>query len=479
MFYVASMVVVLNAAKSNPTIFSLLPSYCMHHYRYLKDKYPAYFPVLDTEANASTSLVISKSDPNIEPFLESSLEQLRDVKTLLERGFFSEADLLIQQCAISLKRICTLSQNNEEPEHRASSLYPKAKFYIRYLKCFRVLSFVTRNFVQTQGLEFGGAVHFLMRTKSKNARLVSTDSDNKKNNELDTLAWTLFENLYQMQNLFLGVSFDIQLTLMIWRVFAHLLLIMSISSSSSGLATSSSFKNRGVDDNRGITILQQLNELASRIQIVEGFCTKHKVSIPQNLSALLTSTKDIQTTIHSPSVFLSNLTSITHRTLVYLASNVLSFGPQQIRLSSSTIHTPVSNTMERPLEFRAAYPLQISITATLHNIEDPSLVIIGVEFLGNLRQFYNISSEHLTLTKPQQYQLDTSVHILVNKTPTKDTAPVYISLLKTFSADLPHLDLNLDSLQSQNSVLKIKQNGKVSGAIPISKQKTWFLLPTK
>src|SRR5690606_17545603 len=45
-FYVAKLIIILNACQSNPHIISQLPEYTHKHYEYLKDKFTDLFPEL-------------------------------------------------------------------------------------------------------------------------------------------------------------------------------------------------------------------------------------------------------------------------------------------------------------------------------------------------------------------------------------------------------------------------------------------------
>lgn len=43
-YYIAKLIVTCSACEKNPHILSLLPKHTERHYRYLKDKFPLYFP---------------------------------------------------------------------------------------------------------------------------------------------------------------------------------------------------------------------------------------------------------------------------------------------------------------------------------------------------------------------------------------------------------------------------------------------------
>lgn len=62
-FYIAKLIVICNASSKNPHILSLLPKHTARHYRYLKDRYPKYFPSLLFEnENSSNSILHENND---------------------------------------------------------------------------------------------------------------------------------------------------------------------------------------------------------------------------------------------------------------------------------------------------------------------------------------------------------------------------------------------------------------------------------
>jgi hypothetical protein len=92
--------VVSNAAVQNPNILALLPKYFVKHYGYLKDKYPAYLPVLPLSTTAVKELKETSSQENdVEKFLNSSLSLLKDVKQLIHESKYEEAGRFVKSCA--------------------------------------------------------------------------------------------------------------------------------------------------------------------------------------------------------------------------------------------------------------------------------------------------------------------------------------------------------------------------------------------
>jgi hypothetical protein len=45
-YYIGKLIVICNSAVNNPKILSLLPKHTPRHYRYLRDKFPKFFPIV-------------------------------------------------------------------------------------------------------------------------------------------------------------------------------------------------------------------------------------------------------------------------------------------------------------------------------------------------------------------------------------------------------------------------------------------------
>eukprot|EP00026_Physarum_polycephalum_P002165 Phypoly_transcript_02170.p1 GENE.Phypoly_transcript_02170~~Phypoly_transcript_02170.p1 ORF type:complete len:966 (+),score=91.89 Phypoly_transcript_02170:35-2932(+) len=395
--YNCMMVVLLNSAKFNRTILALLPPYCRTHYHFLKDRFPDYFPDLDWEGIGLTSEVQTlKADRrDIQLFLVDSVERLETVGKLIQERKFAEAEKALSQCSRDLVRVAKLD----------AALRPNTSFYSLNLKLLRIL----------------------LQVRQQQLRVVTP-----------VLAGKILKIAYKMQFRFLGLDHKVHIQILLWRVFAHLIHLVSVLANT---------------DNQGSKeeATRQINTFIKRLRHVQRICSEFECPTPPEIESLV----DAATQMLSPSQSHNILNPLSHAaSTTHLLSLLAAFTPThialayQLKLCAGSITSPtnpISPTADKFVhDVYSVFPLRLDIDATLENINNISSVKILVRFPDKSTKLFSIEPTHFVPVRAFTYQIKGVPIILhLNKPNSPEQYCISISLVMTTETDIPLPDLNL------------------------------------
>eukprot|EP01091_Cochliopodium_minus_P011548 TRINITY_DN3302_c0_g1_i1.p1 TRINITY_DN3302_c0_g1~~TRINITY_DN3302_c0_g1_i1.p1 ORF type:complete len:1024 (+),score=285.45 TRINITY_DN3302_c0_g1_i1:266-3073(+) len=462
--YVGYLVLILNSAKVNPNIIQLLPSYAIRHYYYLRDLHPNIFPHLKIEHNDdkiefdqdfTDSLLVKEH--NEENYLDDCFFRISKVSEDIRDGHFENFSHSIDLIEKDLKLVSSLKP----------SLSAKTKMYSLYLKILTII------------------------IKSKKISAIKTEHVSH-----------LFELTYTIENLFMGLTLQHKMMMKELRVFAHVLYLITTTSSFNNRKSEKKFSENFFNENNNNFInLNDLNNLKN-----VNFNDNKKNSVDDLFDvdafpALLERLEDfksfsLQNSLEiSPfvqSILLSFLPNNSSTNIMKAFPLIQNYVPKPIPITNlikekrAGIISPITSS-NIPILFSPVFPFKIKLEASLENIYHPNTLQILIIFPDDkTRELIYIRTSDLTLKKPLCYHLNKTI-VLNTQTSWTESCFLRILIVETFQPDLAQFDSQNNEFVSclfeehkpqkkTNSFENISKYNKL-GVVSISKEHKCYILP--
>ncbi|KAG0372240.1 Integrator complex subunit 4 [Mortierella sp. AD032] len=410
--YCGHLVLLFNAATTNPAILRTLPKYTFKHYTYLRDEYLNCFPEpseipcpgtqslrdlaaaltmtitddgpdgIDTNMDSMTSAQDAatnayattiaamrvQTEEDAEAFYEQALQNLDRIHVLLrQQTSQSQArarqDLTKRHREVLLRQLSACQRDLEYIVSVHTKQGRNAEFASMYLECCQLL-------VQIQ--ESYDSPSFIMLAPILSAQL--------------------FRLSYYMDHIFLGLDATAKVSVGYFRILANLVwffgmvqkkAVNSASSSSSSLATG--LREDGLTREYLQSMLQQaikrltdLQAQMDRPEVNQERIQSYRVILGDLRVALLRAFK-------SPSTL----------EVVRLLSSIVRFRPMEIDFRamdlqriSAEVTRPTTNR-DRPTDIHPSFPFLVPVEGVIRNVRDTTGVAIQVTFPnGNVRHYY-------------------------------------------------------------------------------------------
>jgi len=260
-----------------------------------------------------------------------------------------------------------------------------------------------------------------------------------------TLAGKFLRITYKMQHRFLGLDNRVQIQILLWRVFAHLIFLVAALANADNV------------DNKEETTFQ-INAFITRLKYVQRICTEFDTTAPPEIESLIeTANQMLAPPSQSQNILnpLSQAASTTH-----LLSLLSAFTPThivlgyQLKCISGAITSPVNTTSPTTTTVQpeklvydvySVFPLRIDVDATLENISNISNVKILVNLPDGTRRVFQVEPTYFLPTRPLTYRIKAFPILLhINKTDwPNDQDYITITIVNAYTADVQHPDLDL------------------------------------
>ncbi|GAM27453.1 hypothetical protein SAMD00019534_106290 [Acytostelium subglobosum LB1] len=445
-FYVAIMIVILNSAKHNNTILSLLPPFWIQHHLYFKDKYPLYFPQSlqtggtiqeDTSSDSHTKYQLRlESQDDLSKFLKdtqallygnnvSSLShQNQGIIELLRQNKHSHIVRLIEECERNLWRISSINR----------ILKPTSDFYLMYLKLIKLIVNIKRS-----------SIHELSQSVGR---------------KISSLA-------YKMQVQFIGLDATIKTSLNGLKLVGDIVFILGSLVQSSNSSTAD----------------QQLDILRQRLSSFKSLNEKYSIETPSPVIRLLDRIQSIpkrnsiahlepplkQQRIHPQSTSTDILEHLSLFIKEYEPS--LLFVNNQIKRKSVNILPPPPH--EKPLEYIENYPIKLAIHGNIENFPSVESLYFKIKIFDRT-QLHPVPSNCLIPIKPLLFTVSSPLFInMPRRNYPKEIIPLGISIV-----ELVPNELQLTSTTDTKSLLArmhAKDNFDPYQLVPLCKPFTFNL----
>eukprot|EP01127_Copromyxa_protea_P023163 TRINITY_DN8606_c0_g1_i1.p1 TRINITY_DN8606_c0_g1~~TRINITY_DN8606_c0_g1_i1.p1 ORF type:complete len:1051 (-),score=169.15 TRINITY_DN8606_c0_g1_i1:13-2784(-) len=448
LIYIGKMIVLFNAALSNPNILLLLPAFTKAHYRYMRDKWPAFTPRLDhfalkvedfgvsilgsilndedivnskdtlaSELNLDIILTLlsDKTPPSSDDDMKEEKEKEdstnEDTEDDNERRA-EDALIFIKQASSNLSLKIEKITNLEVIEGTTwSAILGNCRFYLEYLKCLKAIA------------KARATPALLSKSASRLLRLT-----------------------YRMESSFLGLSSTSRLYIHLLRTYAHSMFLLHSYCTDNGMTVNDSVNirvsgttsNLNIPEDEHSDLPLDLNQnfllFQLRVRHLNHMMDKLQQSTEsrQKWNAFVERVEDM-----GPIFSLQDLVALLDlRSILGLATastNVVLVEENLLKETRAVITHPTANN-DKPLEYLHFVPLKIEIQATIKNLTDTSGIMIRVHFPDNTEQFFPTNPyKFVPIVKGFEYMMKTKIY-LESQSVWCEKSSLSISIVKVHTA---------------------------------------------
>lgn len=413
MTYCGHLVLLFNAATTNPAILKMLPKYTFKHYTYLRDEYlncfpePSEIPCPGTQSlrdlAAALTMTITNDGPDgaemnmdsmtsaqdgatsayattiaamrvqteedAEAFYEKALRNLDRIHVLLRQQTSpnqsrARPDLTKRHREVLLRQLSACQRDLEYIVSVHTKQGRNAEFASMYLECCQLL-------VQIQ--ESYDSPSFIMLAPILSAQL--------------------FRLSYYMDHIFLGLDATAKISVGYFRILANLVWFFGMVQKKAGTSVSSSSSSSSAAGPRedGLTreyLQSMLQQAIKRLTDLQAQMDRPEVDIgrTQGYRVIL---GDLRVAL------LRAFKSPSTLEVVRLLSNIVKFRPMEIDFKnldlqriSAEVTRPTINR-DRPTDIHPSFPFLVPVEGVIHHVRDTTGVAIQVTFPnGNVRHYY-------------------------------------------------------------------------------------------
>ncbi|KAF9548800.1 Integrator complex subunit 4 [Mortierella hygrophila] len=496
MTYCGHMVLLFNAATTNPTILNMLPKYTFKHYTYLRDEYlncfpePTEIPCPGTQSlrdlAAALTMTITNDGPDgagmnidsmtsaqdgatsayattiaamriqteedAEAFYEQALRNLDRIHVLLRQQTSSNQsrarpDLTKRHREVLLRQLSACQRDLEYIVSVHTKQGRNAEFASMYLECCQLL-------VQIQ--ESYDSPSFIMLAPILSAQL--------------------FRLSYYMDHIFLGLDATAKVSVGYFRILANLVWFFGMVQKKAGTSASSSSSPSAAGPREdGLTreyLQSMLQQAIKRVTDLQAQMDRPEVDLDR-IKGYRVILGDLRVAL------LRAFKSPSTLEVVRLLANIVKFRPMEIDFRNLDLHrisaevTRPTTNRDRPTDIHPSFPFLVPVEGVIHHARDTTGVAIQVTFPnGNVRHYYPPPDHFIpvedgeskdksdeaeakresedsaamdvvsstatgeTLSTPSTYRLRTSIEIYPEASWGTSSAELRITLSRSFQPDL-------------------------------------------
>uniref|UniRef100_A0A7S4HNI2 Uncharacterized protein n=1 Tax=Vannella robusta TaxID=1487602 RepID=A0A7S4HNI2_9EUKA len=389
-FYIARLIAVCNASSKNPHILSLLPKHTARHYRYLKDKYPKYFPA---------SLPFGEDIGRSEEVTE--LEKLENVSVDLPSFFATTWEQILAK---------------HKSGHTFDIIIPLIEGFTKNLE------HISRTHQHlAASVDFYSLLHRALS-------LMLQAQFHQLKEETSAIAPELLKLSYRIENSIFGLENKDIIELHLLRLFAHTLAVVASLSYQSG---SDSFSRTDIKD------------LMKRLDLSNTFCDERGMKKPNRLVKLTDSIN--QLSCHSDdSQMTTNLLNLlkSFRIHPFVVKN-------RLKTIAARIVSPLPNS-EHPQKFNPSIPLLLDVKAEITNLLDTSGLMILCIYPDHREQLFPIQEKNIVPVTRCSAEIHCTLTIESKHSKGwTEQSSVSLQLVRAFETDLPDYDNRIIQQQAR------------------------------
>jgi len=443
LYYVGTMVVVLNAAKLNPHIHLVLPKYVSRHFRYLKDRWSNYFPEMPVFQQVIESHTMEGC--RVEEFLTTSLKLLSSTNILLTERKFPETKRILRIVSRFLSRVTVLNE----------LLKPNAQVYLLYIKAMEV-------FLKVRATS-------TMVSSEQKSLLRSSESIGDINS-CKNVTQKIFRIFYRMEHQFLGLDLQIKVAMKLWKIYMHILFLLADmpSQMTSLIPSQQQTYLQRFSSSASLSMRLAFHPLSERLELLKVFCQQHSLPMPEGTVVLLEKCKKVaDLSSGSNRRLLAEEEIATTSELIHFTNHFMPIAPQlnniikRSAVEKLTVNPATSS--EKPVEVLLAFPVSICIHCSVENISPNELkdIFLKVIFPDGTMEMFAVPREHFEKTKPFHYSMKTQISIGTD-TFSRELACVSLTLVKCYRLEVAHFDCQFVSTTNDTSRIRL-------GLLPLHK----------
>ncbi|KAF8979086.1 Integrator complex subunit 4 [Entomortierella lignicola] len=471
MLYGGHLILIFNAAITNPRILQILPKYAYKHYTYLRDKYLNCFPEpseiicpgtqpLQDLASALTMTIVNDTatDMEIENSENSGQASANGVSSAYATTIAAmrvqtaqDAESFYERALAGFDRIYLLWRNHQQAQTSEASSNRRALLLQQIGVCQRDLRYIVNvHAKQARNAEFAD-----MYLECCNLLVQIQDSYDTPSFIVlaPMLSAQLFRLSYYMDHTFLGLTATAKISVGCFRILANLVWFFGMvqkklsSPSTAGSAFSQSLP---IQKDRGLTkeYLQSMLKLAiKRIDDLLGQMDQPEVDRNQ-VQTHRTLLGDLRIAM------LKAFKQPTTLEIIKLMSNIVRFIPMEVSFDSLNLKriaahvTKPSPNRDNPQDVHPSFPFLVQVEGTINNVRDTSGIAVQITFPQDIVRHYYPPPDHFTRVDTatsvgneeentvDTYRLRTSIEIYPD--PSWGTTPIElrITLSRSFQPDL-------------------------------------------
>ncbi|KAF9361339.1 Integrator complex subunit 4 [Mortierella sp. AD094] len=465
------LILIFNAAITNPRILQMLPKYAYRHYTYLRDKYLNCFPEpseiicpgtqsLQDLASALTMTIVndSVSDMEVESSENSGMVSASGVTSAYATTIAAmrvqtaqDAESFYERALDSFDRIYLLWRNHQQSQTTEISSNRRALLLQQIGVCQRDLRYIVNvHAKQARNAEFAD-----MYLECCNLLVQIQDSYDTPSFIVlaPVLSAQLFRLSYYMDHTFLGVSATAKISVGCFRILANLVWFFGMAqkklSVSSATASISSLswpvqKDRGLTKEYLQSMLQlaikRITDLLSQMdqpEVDHKQVQNHRRILGDLRIAMLRAFKQPST----PEI-------------IKLMSNIVRFVPMEVDFGSLNLQrivahiTKPSPNRDNPQDVHPSFPFLVQVEGTIHNVRDTSGIAVQITFPQDVVRHYYPPPDHFSRVDAvsdvtndgenttETYRLRTSIEIYPDAAWGTTPTELRITLSRSFQPDL-------------------------------------------
>ncbi|KAI8345632.1 armadillo-type protein [Mortierella sp. GBAus27b] len=479
MLYGGHLILIFNAATSNPRILTMLPKYTYKHYTYLRDKYPNCFPepseipcpgtqplrdlssalTMTIDKDAATQMEVEGTDPSEPPNGVGVSSAYVTTISAMRIQTEQDAEAFYERALQNLNRIHLLWGSQQRSQSRVNGNRHRSMILQQITLCQRDLRYIVSvHAKQGRNAEFAN-----MYLECCEILLQIQEAYNTPSFIMlaPVLSAQLFRLSYYMDHTFLGIDATTKVSIGFFRVLANLVWFFGMAQN----RTSSTPTHLSRRQEHGVTREYLQSMLRSAIKRINGLLQQmdqpeidHR-RIHDHRVVLLDLRIAMEKALKSPST----------QEIIKLMSNIVNFMPMQINLNSldlnrirAQVMKPLPNR-DTPLEVHPSFPFLIHVEGLIHHVSDTTGIAVQVSFPHNVVRQYYPPPDHFALvdndidgdlglqasgardgihhgpqgaSSPRTYRLRTSIEIYPDAAWGHTSAELRITLTRSFQPDL-------------------------------------------
>ncbi|KAF9919127.1 Integrator complex subunit 4 [Lobosporangium transversale] len=485
MQYGGHLILIFNAATTDPRILQMLPKYTFKHYAYLRDKYPNCFPEpseipcagtqpLQELASALTMTIANGTE------YEMDVEQPGSDTTQSRHGVASayattiaamrvqteqDAESFYEQVLTNLDRIYILWRNEHVSQGMAASSARRTLLLQQIAVCQRDLRYINR--VHTRQGRNAEFVEMYLECCELLIQIQDSYDTPSFIVQAPILSAQLFRLSYYMDHTFLGLDSTAKVSVGYFRVLANLVWFFGMAQNkASALFTAASLSSLPVSGSG------QMNRIATKgyLQSMLKLAIKRVTDLLQQMDQPEVDHQRIQR--HRAMLgdlrisLLQAFESPSTGEIIKLMSNIVRFVPMEIDFHSldlqriiAQITKPISNR-DTPLDIHPMFPFLINVEGMINHVGGSTAgIAVQITFPQGVVRHYYPPPDHFTRmdkegkaeddkletdslsTQPTQtqthsYRLRTSIEIYPDATWGSTPTELRITLSRSFRPDL-------------------------------------------
>lgn len=411
--YIGILTIVLNAAHKNSNMISLMPSHISKHYLYMRSRYNDLVPYIPNLGSIHVDTFTYAKQRNMDDVFRKLVTKVTTIPSFIKRRRLKDVLSLVNHCKIEFQRIGGLDDK----------LFGSSELYMYYLDIIAIVAKI---------------------------QCSSIDSEKYRN-----LPFSRAIKLsYDLQQLFIGLSQSQLIHIRTLRIFAFLSMqvrIDQIEREKDG--NKKSFDHVYYDIDMRVTNI---------IENCHSDLQKHQLGNLPDLDYLRGS--------------LFNQTRFTLNQYDSLIGNMpfVPFDLNNFVLMKRAIITEPSNNYDTPFEFHNFLPFKFTISATIENIENPSTLVIHIQYPDLSTESFPIRHTDLTLISPYNYRYHGKLSLVPTDWPTRSNISISIAV-----AGSPDIVCNNSSTVNELSLSKHHITGEPMVITNISSQTLIYCLQAK